>query len=80
LEAVMPKWLTPLLKWGGICLFVFFVAALIIVRATAPTPEAGAPPTEIAAPVVLYWILVVVGLVAAILGFVLERRKPPAGA
>ncbi len=53
------------------------------VRMTFPvetsTPVIDAAMGETAAPIQLYWILLVVGVVAAIVGFVLERRKPAAG-
>ena len=33
-----------------------------------------------AAPVTLYWVLLVIGVVGAVIGFVLGRRKPTGGA
>ncbi len=77
MEDIVPKWLIQLLKWGGIALAVIFAIALYIVETS--TPEAGAAAGETAAPIQLYWILLVVGVVAAIVGFVMERRKPAAG-
>ncbi len=74
----MPKWLIQLLKWGGVAVAVISAIALIYVEMLVPTPEAGAAPGQITAPVPLYWVLLVVGVVAAIVGFVLERRKPAA--
>ncbi len=67
----MPNWLTPALKWGGIALAVVFAIAVYYVNTRTPIPEGG----EASAPVALYWVLLVVGVVAAIAGFVLERRK-----
>ncbi len=67
----MPNWLTPALKWGGIALAVVFAIAVYYVKAIAPLTEGG----ETSAPVALYWALLVVGVVAAIAGFVLNRRK-----
>ncbi len=67
----MPNWLTPALKWGGIALAVVSAAAVIYVETIAPIPEGG----ETSAPVALYLVLLVVGVVAAIAGFVLDRRK-----
>ncbi len=67
----MPNWLTPALKWGGIALAVVFAIAVYYVNASAPIREGG----ETTAPVALYWVLLVVGVVAAIAGFVLDRRK-----
>jgi hypothetical protein len=73
----MPTWLVPTLKWGGIVLAIIAAIAIIYVRyiAAGPAPEAGAVPGE--APMALYWILLVIGVVAAIAGFALERRKGP---
>ncbi len=67
----MPNWLIPLLKWGGIALAVVYTIAVIYVKTSAPLTEGG----ETGAPVALYWVLLVVGVVAAIAGFVLDRRK-----
>ncbi len=75
----MPKRLIELLKWGGVAVAVISAIALIYVEMLVPTPEAGAAPEQITAPVPLYWVLLVVGVVAAIVGFALERRKPAAG-
>ena len=72
----MPKWLIQLLKWGGIALAVIFAIALYIVETS--TPEAAAAALETTVPIQVYWILVVVGIVAAIVGFVAERRIPAA--
>ncbi len=67
----MPNWLTPALKWGGIALAVVFAIAVYYVKAIAPIREGG----ETSAPVALYWVFVVIGVVAAIVGFVLDRQK-----
>jgi NADH:ubiquinone oxidoreductase subunit 5 (subunit L)/multisubunit Na+/H+ antiporter MnhA subunit len=74
----MPSWLVPTLKWGGIVLTIIAVIAIIYTQfiGVAPAPETGPAPAE--APVTLYWGLLVIGVVAAIAGFVLERRKSPA--
>jgi len=71
----MPTWLVPTLKWGGIGLAILTAVAILYVRfiAAAPAPEAGAPLGG--APVPLYWILFGIGVVAAVVGFVLEGRK-----
>jgi hypothetical protein len=73
----MPTWLVPTLKWGGIVLAIIAAVAILYVRfiAATPAPEAGAPSGG--APMALYWILFAIGVVAAIAGFVLERRKTP---
>ena len=74
-EGIMPTWLVPTLKWGGIVLAILAAVAILYVRfiAATPVPEAGAPSGG--APVALYWILFAIGVVAAIAGFVLEGRK-----
>lgn len=69
----MPNWLVPVLKWGGVALAVVAAAALIYVQLLMPAPEEAA---EVAAPLTLYWILLVVGVVVAIVGFVMEKRAP----
>jgi hypothetical protein len=73
----MPTWLVPTLKWGGIILAIVSAIALIYVQmvAPAPAPETGEPVSE--APVTLYWILLLIGVVAAVVAFVLGRRKTP---
>jgi hypothetical protein len=73
----MPTWLVPTLKWGDIGLAVIAAIAIIYVQlTTAPAPfEATAAADE--APITLYWILLLVGVVAAIAGFVIERRPGP---
>ncbi len=73
----MPKWLTLILEWGGVAVVGISVIALIYVM-FMPTPEAGATPGETAAPITLYWVLLVIGVVAATIGFVAERRRKPA--
>ena len=73
----MPTWLVPTLKRGGIVLVIIAAVAIIYVRffAVAPAPEAGAPSGG--APMALYWILFLIGVVAAVAAYVLERRKGP---
>jgi hypothetical protein len=75
----MPTWLVPPLKWGGIALisaiaiiYVQYIAAAPTLEAGAATDEAGAATDE--APVNLYWVLLVVGMVATIAGFTMDRR------
>jgi hypothetical protein len=73
----MPTWLAVTLKWGGIGLATLAVIAIIYVQfiaAPAP-PEATAATDE--APMTLYWIMLLVGVVAAIAGFALGRRPGP---
>ena len=71
----MPTWLVPTLKWGGIGLAIIAVIAIIYVQfiaAPAP-PEATEAIDE--APMTLYWIMLLVGAVAAGAGFFLQRPK-----
>jgi len=75
MEGAMPKWLVYVLIWGGAALAILFAIALILVKVVAPTPAPGAMPGSSAAPATLYWILLVVGSVAAVVGLVLGRRK-----
>ncbi len=74
----MPAWIVAVLKWGGIALAVIGVVALVWVQwiATGPPAEAGAAPEATTAPVTLYVVLLIVGVVAAIAGFALGRKKP----
>jgi hypothetical protein len=69
----MPNWLIPLLKWGGIALAIIFAIALIVTRAPEPAP--GAAEVGGGAPQALYWVLLVIGGVAAIVGFWMDRRQ-----
>ncbi len=65
----MPSWLTVTLKWSGIAVAIVFAAALIWVEQSAPDAE-GAPS---AAPVEVYWVLLAVGVIAAIIGFAVKK-------
>ena len=73
----MPTWLVPTLKWGGIALAVIAAIAIIYVQFTAAPapPEATAATDE--APTTFYWIVLLVGVVAAVAGFVIGRRPGP---
>ena len=70
----MPDWLIPTLKWGGIVVAVVFAIALIV-PGQPDTPADGAAEAASTAPVVLYWILFAVGVIAAVIGFVLASRQ-----
>jgi hypothetical protein len=74
---MVPTWLVPTLKWGGIVVAVIATIAIMYVQfiAAPAEPEATAATDE--APITLHWILLLVGVVAAVAGFVLERRKTP---
>ena len=64
----MPISLTNVLKWAGSLFTIIFAIALII-EMSALGPRASAPNTT------LYIVLMVAGLAAAIIGWLLERRK-----
>ena len=63
------------LRWGGLALAAVMAATLIVLRYAGPAPEAGATPEPTAAPLTLYWVLLVVGLIAAAIGFTVRRLK-----
>ncbi len=65
----MPSWLTNTLKWGGIAVAIVFAAALIWVEQSAPDAEGA----QSAAPVEVYWVLLAVGVIAAIIGFAVKK-------
>ncbi len=77
----MPSWLTPVLQWGGLALAILSAAALIYVLGIMePAAEGEVTADQITAPVPVYWVLLVVGVVGAVVGFVLGRRQPTGGA
>ena len=78
----MPSWLILVLQWGGLALAVLSAAALIyflgIPGIMEPAAEADAAAEPVIAPITMYWVLLVIGVVGAVVGFVLVRRKPTA--
>ncbi len=70
----MTNWLIPTLKWGGIVVAVAFAIALFL-AGQFDTAAEGAEEAASTAPVVLYWVLLVVGVIAAAAGFVLASRQ-----
>ncbi len=62
----MPISLTNILKWGGSLVTIIFTIVLIM-EVSALSPMASAPNTT------LYIVLMVAGLAAAIIGWLLER-------
>ncbi len=75
----MPSWLILVLQWGGLALAVLSAAALIYVLGIMePAAEADAAAEPVIAPITMYWVLLVIGVVGAVVGFVLGRRKPTA--
>jgi hypothetical protein len=73
----MPTWLVPTLKWGGIILAIVSAIALIYVQMAAPAPAPETGEAVSTAPIALYWVLLVIGVVAAIAGLVIDRRQRP---
>ncbi len=71
----MPNWLIPTLKWGGIVVAVAFAIALVVVSGQPDTAAEGAEEVASTAPVALYWVLLGVGVIAAVAGFVLGGRQ-----
>ncbi len=69
----MPSWLVPVLQWGGLALAIISAAALFYVLGIM---EPAAEGDQITAPVPVYWVLLVIGVVGGAVGFVLGRRKP----
>ncbi len=69
----MPSWLVPVLQGGGFALAIVSAAALIYVLGIM---EPAAEGEQITAPVPVYWVLWVIGVVGAVVGFVLARRRP----
>ncbi len=65
----MPSWLTVALKWGGVAVAIVFAAALIWVDQSPPDAEGALS----AAPLELYWVLLAVGVIAAIIGFAVKK-------
>ncbi len=75
----MPSWSILVLQWGGLALAVLSAAALIyFLGIMDPAAEADAAAEPVTAPVTMYWVLLVIGVVGAVVGFVLGRRKPTA--
>ncbi len=75
----MPSWLILVLQWGGLALAVLSAVALIYVLGIMePAAEADAAAEQVIAPVTMYWVLLVIGVVGAVVGFTMGRRKPTA--
>ncbi len=65
----MSNWQVLVLRWGGALLAVVFAATLIFVYFVVVRPEGE---TASKAPATIYWILLVIGVVAAGVGFLKE--------
>ncbi len=59
---------------------VVAAAALIYVLGILVPAAEGEAAEPIAAPVTLYWVLLVIGVVGAVIGYVLGQRSPTGGA
>ncbi len=62
----MSNWQVLVLRWGGALLAVVFAVALILVYFVVDTAVGE---TASSAPEIIYWILLIVGVVAAVVGF-----------
>ena len=62
----MSNWQVLALRWGGLLLAVIFAVTLIYVYFVVDRPE-GETPTN--AQQIIYWVLLVVGAVVAVVGF-----------
>ncbi len=80
----MPTWLILVLQWGGLVLAGLSAVALIyflgIPGIMEPVAEADAAAEPVIAPITMYWVLLVIGVVGAVVGVVLDRRSPTGGA
>ena len=63
----MPGWVTNVLKWGGSLVTIISVIAAVYVEVVMPPPEGGWTVANM--PMTLFVVLIVVGLVAAIIGW-----------
>ncbi len=76
----MPRWLILVLQWGGLALAVLSAAALIyFLGIMEPAAGGEAAAEQVTAPITMYWVLLVIGAVCAVVGFIMGRRKPTAG-
>ncbi len=78
----MPSWLILVLQWGGLALAVLSAGALIYVLGIPgiiePADEEEAAAEQLTEQVTMYWVLLVIGAVCAVVGFIMGRRKPTA--
>ncbi len=63
----MPGWIVWLIKWGGLVIAIVALLSILFVEAFAPVPEATTQPGQV--------ILLAIGLILALVGFILERRS-----
>ncbi len=74
----MPSWLILVLQWGGLALAALSAVALVYVLGIPGIMEPVAEAEAARAPVTMYWVLLVIGAVCAVVGFIMGRRKPTA--
>ena len=60
-------WIVWLVKWGGLIVAIIAFLSILFVEAFAPVPEATTQPGQV--------IVLVLGLILALIGFILERRS-----
>jgi len=79
----MPRWLDLLLRWGGPALVVAFAIPLFIIGPMGPymgTPGGSQQPAATTdAPLLLYWIFVAIGIVAAFVGWMVVGPRSGIG-
>ena len=66
-STMMPGWIVWIIKWGGLIVAIVALLSILFVEAFAPVPEATTQPGQV--------ILLAVGLILALFGFILERRS-----
>ena len=59
-------WIVWLVKWGGLIVAIIALLSILFVEAFAPVPEATTQPGQV--------IVLVLGLILALIGVILERR------
>ena len=68
----MSNWQVLVLRWGGGLLAVVFAVALILVYLVFDTAEGETPSN---APEIIYWVLLIIGVAAAGVGFLKKPRS-----
>jgi hypothetical protein len=60
-------WIVWLIKWGGLVVAIVALLSILFVESFAPVPEATTQPGQV--------IMLAIGLILALIGFILERRS-----
>ena len=60
-------WIVWLIKWGGLVVAIVALLSILFVESFAPVPEATTQPGQV--------IVLAIGLILALIGFILERRS-----